>query len=181
MIPDDAGDHLLALARAAIRLRLAGDGALPEAPGWALADAASFVTLHTDGALRGCIGSLVAHRPLCDDVAGNAVAAAFRDPRFQPVTAEEEPGLHVEVSVLGAPEPLVVASREEARRALRPGVDGLVLTAGAHRATFLPQVWDQLPDPDDFLSHLLAKAGLPANSWPDGIALETYGVRSWEE
>lgn len=127
------------------------------------APGASFVTLQRDGALRGCMGSLAPHRPLVVDVAHNAFAAAFRDPRFPPLAAAELPGLALHVSVLGPPQPLEVASESELLACLRPGVDGLVLDEGALRATFLPAVWSQLSSPRDFVAHLKRKAGLPAD------------------
>lgn len=138
---------------------------------WLDEPGASFVTLTKHGSLRGCIGTLEAYRPLGRDVAGHAVDAAVRDPRFWPVTADEYPELDIEVSVLSEPEPMPVADRAGLERMLRPGVDGLVLAdrGGRHRATFLPQVWDELPEPHDFVAHLLAKAGLPASyDWRGG-------------
>lgn len=142
----------------------------PDAPG------ASFVTLTEDGRLRGCIGSLEARRPLRADVAGNAVAAATRDPRFLPVAPEEVARLRIEVSVLTPQRPLEAVSREEALARLRPGVDGVVLEDGYHRATFLPQVWEQLPDPDAFLGHLARKAGLSPSHWSPRTRLFIYEV-----
>lgn len=138
---------------------------------WLDEPGASFVTLTKHGSLRGCIGTLEAYRPLGRDVAGHAVGAAVRDPRFWPVTADEYPELDIEVSVLSEPESMPVADRAGLERMLRPGVDGLVLAdrGGRHRATFLPQVWDELPEPHDFVAHLLAKAGLPASyDWRGG-------------
>lgn len=183
--------ELTSIAREAIAARLGTPGPGAPEPGTArephpgqpdlTEPGASFVTLTIGGRLRGCIGSLTARRPLGQDIAANARAAAFSDPRFPPLGAEELQSVAVEVSVLSPPVPLPVASRAEAERALAPGRDGVVLISGPHRATFLPQVWDQLPQPADFLSHLLAKAGLPPDSWPEGTRLETYTVTAYHE
>ena len=182
-LPDDAGPLLLGVARSAIRHALGLPVAPPDArPAWALEPGASFVTLTEDGALRGCIGSLSAERPLVDDVEENAVAAATNDPRFPALTRGELEDVAIEVSVLAPPAPLRATSLAEAREALRPGVDGVIARFGRwQRATFLPQVWDDLPDPDDFLGHLWLKAGVEPGTWPDGTALETYAVRAWHE
>jgi len=143
---------------------------------------ASFVTLHgADGGLRGCIGRLEAVRPLIDDVRANARAAAFHDTRFAPLRTHEWPGLQVEVSVLGAAEPLAAASEDEALDALRPGVDGVILQWRHARATFLPQVWQQLPDARGFLAALKHKAGLGAEFWSAELRLSRYRVRSYAD
>lgn len=140
---------------------------------------ASFVTLTLEGDLRGCIGSLEAHRPLIDDVKANAQAAAFEDPRFQPLTAAELEQVEVEVSVLSPPKPLPGGlSEDQVIEALTPGVDGVVLRYGPYRATYLPQVWDQLPDPRTFLATLKNKAGLPSDFWAPEMQVETYRVSS---
>ena len=157
----------------------AADAAWLDAPG------ASFVTLTSGrapgGALRGCIGSLEARRPLREDVEANAVAAALHDPRFAPLTARELDDTVVEVSVLSAPAALPVADEAELLARLRPGVDGVVLSACGRRATFLPQVWEQLPDPAEFLARLRRKAGLPADYWGRDVVVETYTVTAWQE
>jgi len=143
------------------------------------APGASFVTLHRRGALRGCIGSLEAHRPLAEDVAGNARAAAFQDPRFPPVVREELSELDLEISVLSALVPLPAASEAELLAALRPRVDGLVLVEGRRRATFLPAVWRELPEPRQFLAHLKHKAGLPADHWSPSLQFFRYTVEEF--
>jgi len=148
---------------------------------WLSEKGASFVTLRIGGDLRGCIGSLVAYQPLKDDVRQNARAAAFEDPRFYPLSVREFEQVHIEVSVLSAPEPMPFSSREDALAKLRPGVDGVILSAGRHRATFLPQVWDELPDKEEFISHLLMKAGLPPTFWDDSVRIERYTVTAFEE
>jgi len=149
----------------------------PEA--WLAERGASFVTLRLDGELRGCIGTIDAHRALGDDVAHNAFAAAFRDPRFEPVSDAELGRLVVEVSVLGPRVPMNVATEAEALAAMRPGIDGIYLEFNELRSTFLPQVWDSLPDPLDFLCELRRKAGLPARFWDERIRLSRYTVEKF--
>jgi AmmeMemoRadiSam system protein A len=139
----------------------------------------SFVTLHLQGDLRGCIGSLQAAQPLARDVALHAFGAAFRDPRFHPVTGRELDRLEIHISVLSIPVPIQFSSESELLDLIRAGVDGLVLKEGAHRATFLPDVWQKLPDPVQFLSHLKLKAGLPANHWSENLTVERYLTESW--
>jgi AmmeMemoRadiSam system protein B/AmmeMemoRadiSam system protein A len=183
-IPADAGATLLPLARAAIA-RALGDGAQAAAPAlyapWLQTPGACFVTLTQGGQLRGCIGSLQAHRPVGADVQANAEAAALRDPRFAPLTIAELAGIEIEVSLLSAPQPMSFSSEADALGQLRPGVDGLILEYGAHRSTFLPQVWSQLPRPAAFLAQLKRKAGLPGDFWADGVRLSRYTVRQWTE
>ena len=175
---------LLWTARESIRRRLAGDAALP-APELTAAELdeprASFVTLKLDGILRGCIGVLEAQRPLRLDVAHNARAAAFHDPRFPPLSSGELDPLHIEISVLSAPSPLPASSRDALLAALRPGRDGLILEEGRYRATFLPAVWESLSKPEDFLDQLLLKAGLPASHWSEGLRFARYTTESFAE
>ena len=142
---------------------------------------ACFVTLTQAGELRGCIGTIDPHRPLGEDVRANARAAALRDPRFAPLTAQELDQTRIEVSVLTPREELAFTSQADALRQLRPGTDGIVLEFGAHRGTFLPQVWDQLPTPDQFMAALLRKAGLPQGFWAPGVRLFRYQVRKSSE
>jgi len=140
---------------------------------------ATFVTLQIEGDLRGCIGVLEARRPLVVDVAHNAFAAAFEDPRFPRLRPSEFAQLELHISVLTPPEPLAFDSEHDLLRRIRPGRDGLILTAGAHRGTFLPSVWEQLPDPVDFLAHLKRKAGLPLGYWSTDIQVSRYGTESF--
>lgn len=140
---------------------------------------ATFVTLEIDGNLRGCIGMLEAFRPLIEDVARNAFGAAFQDPRFQPLRADEYPRLFTKVSVLAPATPLTFDSEADLLRQLRPGLDGLILHDARHRGTFLPAVWEQLPDPRDFLAHLKRKAGLASNYWSDAIQVSRYTTESF--
>lgn len=178
---ESRGPVLLALARAAIAEAFGRILSVDRSAGWLGEPGACFVTLTLGGRLRGCIGSLVPRRPLCDDVRSNARAAAFDDPRFPPVTIEEFDRVRIEVSVLSPLEPFPVRSEAEALERLRPGIDGVVLEWGRHRGTFLPQVWDELPDPRTFLAHLKLKAGLPADVWSDAIRLSRYHVDKWSE
>ena len=142
---------------------------------------ACFVTLSQEGKLRGCIGSLEAWRALREDVRANARAAAFSDPRFPPLAQDELARIRVEVSLLTPPQPLSFAGEEEALRQLRPGVDGVVLEQGSHRSTFLPQVWESLPDPRQFLAQLKIKAGLPPDFRSKDLRLSRYQVQKWKE
>jgi len=183
MLPADAGTVLTALARGAIarKLGVADRAQMPPRPDWLLEPGASFVTLTIGEALRGCIGSLTAWRALADDVESNAVSAAFRDPRFPPLSKGELADVAVEVSVLAPPEPIAFTYRDDLLRQLRPGVDGLILSGRGQRGTFLPQVWEQLPDPEDFLDHLLRKAGLPSSYWGRDVRVERYTVTAFHE
>lgn len=135
---------------------------------------ASFVTLRLDGQLRGCIGSPAAWRPLIEDVTENAFRAAFRDPRFLPVGEEEHGRLAVSIAVLTPPEPLRPTGRDDLLRHLRPGLDGLIVEDQRHRALFLPSVWEQLPEPEEFLAHLLAKAGLSPGHWSPTLTAHRF-------
>jgi uncharacterized protein len=140
---------------------------------------ASFVTLNRQGMLRGCIGHLEATLPLVKDVSENAFAAAFRDPRFPPLTAPELEGLELHISVLTPAEPLPCESEAELLRKLRPFQDGLILAEGDRRGTFLPSVWEQLPEPEEFLRHLKRKAGLPDDYWSSTLAFFRYETESF--
>ncbi|MCL2635856.1 MAG: AmmeMemoRadiSam system protein A [Betaproteobacteria bacterium] len=178
---DELGAKLLRLARNAIGESFGlAPQPVDERPEWRQAGAC-FVTLTRRGQLRGCIGSLEAWRPLAEDVAANARAAAFRDPRFAPLTADEFTNIRVEVSLLTPAQPLSWRDEAEALTLLRPHVDGVILSAGRHRATFLPQVWEQLPDPAVFLAQLKRKAGLAADYWGPDLCLARYTVEKWRE
>jgi len=173
------GLTLVAIAREAIARELEPHEATAWEEDWLRAPGASFVTLRLAGALRGCIGSVDAHRALGNDVAQNARAAAYRDPRFPPLPALERSELQVEISVLSAREPLNAASEEEALKGLRRGIDGVVLEFEDLRATFLPQVWEGLPSPMDFLCELRRKADLPARFWHPNVRLSRYTVEKY--
>jgi AmmeMemoRadiSam system protein A len=140
---------------------------------------ATFVTLKINGQLRGCIGRLQAERPLVEDVAENAFSAAFRDPRFPPLSDKEYPLLEYHISVLDEPVNLDVSSESELIDRLVPGRDGVILDDGLHRGTFLPSVWESLAQPRDFVHHLKLKAGLPATGWPEKIRVQTYQVEEF--
>ena len=142
-----------------------------------------FVTLHKRQALRGCIGSLAAAESILAGIKRHALNAAFHDHRFQPVTVDELQDLHVEVSVLSEPQDIAYANGDDLAAKLRPEIDGLILRSpGGVGATFLPQVWKQLPDPNAFLSHLCSKAGLAPTAWEtDRLEVQTYQVQYFEE
>jgi AmmeMemoRadiSam system protein A len=143
---------------------------------------ACFVTLTIGGALRGCIGSLVALRPLVEDVQEHALDAAVNDYRFPPVRPDEVPRLHIELSVLSTPARLDYSAPADLLRTLRPGVDGVILESGRRRATFLPQVWEKVPDPAEFLGMLCEKMGLAGDAWQhQRMTVSTYQVESFEE
>jgi AmmeMemoRadiSam system protein A len=169
---------LLKVARASIQHGLRHRRALPvnpdDYPATLRRSRATFVTLEIGGQLRGCIGALAAYQPLVEDVAVHAYAAAFEDPRFPELREEEFPELEVYLSVLSPPEPLQFNSEKELLAQLRPGVDGLILHFGRHRATFLPSVWEQLTEPPAFLAHLKQKAGLPMDFWAPELHVEHY-------
>lgn len=135
---------------------------------------ATFVTLSLAGNLRGCIGMLEARRPLIEDVAENACAAAFEDPRFPPLTKDEFEDVEIHISVLSPPEELVFSSEADLLEQIRPGLDGLILQEGCQRGTFLPSVWEELPDKELFLMHLKMKAGLPNTHWSDTLRVFRY-------
>jgi AmmeMemoRadiSam system protein A len=173
----------LTVARGAIRAAILGEPAPrlgPDVRSGALGETRGcFVTLEKAGQLRGCIGSLEPHRALIEDIAENARAAALRDPRFVPVAAHELDSLELSISVLGAPEPIHFASENDLLGQIRPGIDGLILRDGEHRATFLPAVWDRLTDPHRFLCELKRKAGLPLDHWSDTLLVYRYTTKSF--
>ena len=177
----DAGRILIPLARAAIGRELGHDLPAAADAAWLRAPGATFVTLTADGQLRGCIGTLEAHRPLLEDVTANAVAAAFRDPRFQPLGRDEFTAVAIEVSLLSAMEILHSDDEAGALAQLRPEIDGVALQYGHHRSTFLPQVWEQLPDRTEFIAQLKYKAGLPPDFWSNELKLSRYTVSKWHE
>jgi AmmeMemoRadiSam system protein A len=181
MAPTDLGDALLRTARAALEQAFGS----PRAAAVAYADldrpGATFVTLTQHGDLRGCIGTLDAHRALRLDVEENTRNAAFRDPRFAPLAATEVEVTRIEVSLLSAPVALPIAGEDDLLRRLRPGVDGVVLAYQGRRATFLPQVWESLPEPDAFIAALKRKAGLAGGFWHDEIRIARYTVAKFRE
>ena len=137
---------------------------------------ATFVTLNLHGELRGCIGSLTSRRPLIDDIIANAKAAAFHDPRFSPLTTSEYLHCSVEISLLTPPKELEYSDVADLKAKIRPGIDGVILKLGNHQATFLPQVWEQLPDFEQFFAHLCQKAGLYSDALKEHPEIHIYQV-----
>ena len=152
---------------------------ITEYPAELQAKKATFVTLHRNKELRGCIGILEPLRPLAADIAYNAWAAAFTDSRFMPVNASELDDLDIHISILGTPEEMDFTSEHDLVKQIRPGVDGLILEQGFNKGTFLPSVWDSLTVSHEFLNHLKLKAGLPANYWSDNIKIKRYTVEEF--
>lgn len=185
--PDNLGQVLIPLARDVIAEALGAKTlrnpgvAIEDSQPWLQEAGATFVTLTQNLQLRGCIGSLQAYRPLLQDIKANAYAAAFRDPRFSPLQAHELDETEVEVSLLSAMQPLQFRDEQHAWSQLRAGLDGVVLEFGAHRSTFLPQVWEQLPEVRDFIARLKQKAGLPAAFWHEEVRLYRYTVQKFRE
>ena len=179
--PPDAGRVLLPLARSAIAARLGLNQAFDEDLPWLKQQGACFITVMRDAKLRGCIGTLRPHRALAEDVKANAVAAAFRDPRFAPLATGELAAISLEISVLSVLEPMRFAGEPDALKQLRAGVDGVVFEYGHHTTTFLPQVWEDFREPAEFMAHLKYKAGLPPDFWDSTVRLSRYTVHKWRE
>ena len=177
----ERGNILLPIARAEISRMLNVPCAADETAPWLAEHGACFVTLTQFGELRGCIGSLQAHRPLLADIKSNAASAALRDPRFTPLSVEELDITTVEVSLLSATHEMAVRDEADALVQMRPGVDGIVFEYGHFRSTFLPQVWENIAQPRDFLARLRRKAGLPDDFWADDVKLSRYTVTKWSE
>ncbi len=185
-LSDDERKLLLQLARESIEAAV-NNRPLPVLDLERLSEAlrgngASFVTLTEDGELRGCIGALEAYQPLAEDVREHAVAAAQEDFRFYPVRPKEVPHLQIEISRLTQPQALEYSTPEDLLNQLRPGVDGVILRDGLRRATFLPQVWEKIPNPAEFLAHLCAKMGAAENTWrKKHLAVQIYQVEEFHE
>ena len=181
-LPQPLAKRLLEIARTSIVHGLENGAPFPvvledEAP--TLQETrATFVTLELKGKLRGCIGTLEARNPLAEDVSEHAFAAAFEDPRFSPVAAGEAGQLDIHISILSPPEPLPCTDEADLLAKLRPGRDGLILQEGRRRATFLPAVWEDLPDPRQFLAHLKLKAGLGKDYWSKTLHFWRYEAES---
>ena len=181
MTSTNPGQTLLPIARASIAGALGQHlDAREEAP-WLQEPGACFVTLTQQGELRGCIGTLEARRPLLADVKANARAAAFQDPRFSPLVARELEHTEIEVSLLSSMQAMAFSSQADALAQLRPGVDGVLFEYGHFRATFLPQVWEQLPAASAFMAHLKRKAGLSPDFWAPDVRMQRYTVSKWKE
>lgn len=183
MLPNHQGETLIKIGRAAIAqaLNINFQFDVDESASWLKAWGASFVTLTQNDELRGCIGSLEAYRSLVADVKSNAVSAAFHDPRFLPLSADEFVTVAIEISVLSPTERMNVQNEADAIEQIRPGLDGIVLEYGRYRSTFLPQVWDELKQPQQFLAMLKRKAGLPVDFWAPDLKLARYTVSKWCE
>jgi AmmeMemoRadiSam system protein A len=187
ILSEEQGEYLLKVARRTIEEELFGRRMPKEGFGADLPDIfrekrGTFVTLTKGGNLRGCIGHIMPQEPLLESVEDNAVSAAFRDPRFLPMSKEEWDGVKIEVSVLTDPKPLAYSGADDLLDKLRPGIDGVIIKKGYHLATFLPQVWEQLPGKEEFLNHLCMKAGLPGDAWKKGdLEVSTYQVQAFEE
>ncbi len=182
---DTVGTELLRLARYSIEHGFAHREPLPvdcgALPGVLTEPAATFTTLRFQRQLRGCCGTLEAVRPLAEDVTYSAFQAAFRDPRFDPVGKHEVDAIRLEVSVLSPLESIRVGDEADLLRRLKPGIDGLVIVANGTRATFLPKVWEMLPDPQQFLAALKAKCGLADDYWSERLEFQRYRTKSYAE
>lgn len=142
----------------------------------------TFVTLTIDGGLRGCIGHIIPQESLIEGIRINALNAAFRDPRFRPLSKKEWEKVKIEISILTDPKPLSYTDADDLLNRLRPGIDGVIIKKGFNQATFLPQVWEQLPDKKEFLTHLCLKAGLDMDAWKrENLEVSTYQVQAFEE
>ena len=186
-LTEDQGQYLLSVARACIENELHGEnGTVDESnesvPAIFHKRRGTFVTLTKRGKLRGCIGHIVPQESLLEGIKINALNAAFRDPRFQPLARREWHDVKIEISILTDPKPLSCSSADELLQRLRPGIDGVIIKKGYHQATFLPQVWEQLPTKEEFLSHLCLKAGFDRDEWKKGdLEVTTYQVQAFEE
>ena len=142
----------------------------------------TFVTLTIDGGLRGCIGHIIPQESMIEGIRINALNAAFRDPRFRPLSRKEWPKVKIEISILTDPKPLSYSDADDLLNKLRPDVDGVIIKMGFNQATFLPQVWEQLPNKAEFLTHLCLKAGLDGDAWKkEGLEVSVYQVQAFEE
>jgi len=184
-LTEEEGRYLISVARKTIEQRLLDQEEQPSDAGLSAKfheHRGTFVTLTTGGNLRGCIGHIIPHESLIEGVRVNAVNAAFRDPRFPPLTKDEWKRVTVEVSILTEPKSLSYADAEDLLEKLRPDIDGVIIKKGYHQATFLPQVWEQLPEKEQFLTHLCLKAGLGADAWKKGdLEVSIYQVQAFEE
>lgn len=175
------GQALLHLARAAIAKELGFTSHDLPHSAWLEEPGATFVTLTLHDQLHGCIGSLEASRPLIDDVRHNAVAAAFQDPRFAPLTREEFAEVIIDVALLSSPQPLHFSSEQDALAQLNPGVDGVIFEYGTDRATLLPHAWADFPHARDLFAHLKSQAGLPEDFWSVNVRLSRFTIERWYE
>ncbi len=185
-LTEDEGEYLLSVARKTIAQRLSGqkdqEPTDTDPSAKFLEQRGTFVTLTTGGSLRGCIGHIIPQESLIEGIRVNAINAAFKDPRFPALTKEEWERVKVEISILTDPKPLSYSDADDLLQKLRSEIDGVIIRKGYHQSTFLPQVWEQLPEKEDFLSHLCQKAGLGADAWEKGdLEVSTYQVQAFEE
>lgn len=175
------GKLLLRLARESIAHAFGGQEPVrPADAPWLGEPGATFVSLHQKGDLRGCVGNIRPVPSLFESVVHNARAAAFDDNRFAPLAEHELPKTQLEVTVLTPPEPMPSSSEAEVLKSLRPGKDGVILSYGGRTSVFIPQMWEQLPDPSEFLFHLKRKAHFPLH-WPDGMTAQRFTAEHWSE
>ena len=185
-LTEEEGRYLLSFARKTIEQKIFNLGAQLELESFDSntfsEKRGTFVTLTIDGGLRGCIGNIVPQESLLDGVKANAINAAFRDPRFEPLSEKEWEKVKIEISILTDPKPLDYSNRKDLLEKMRPGTDGVILKKGYNQSTFLPQVWEQLPEKKEFLTHLCLKAGLDGNEWEkEKLEVLTYQVQAFEE
>ena len=180
------GKYLLSEARKTIQASIAGEKDTAKEkvnlPAVFNEPRGTFVTLTIRSNLRGCIGHIIPQESLIEGIRVNAINAAFRDPRFRPLSMDEWKNVRIEISILTEPKPLAYSEGNDLLAKLRPGIDGVIIKKGFHQSTFLPQVWDQLPDKKAFLNHLCLKAGLDEDAWEKGdLDVSTYQVQAFEE
>jgi AmmeMemoRadiSam system protein A len=186
-LSEEEGKELLKAARETIRNALLEKQGGEKEAGTAVSSKFSekrgtFVTLTIMGRLRGCIGHITPQEPLVEGVKTNAIQAAFHDPRFRPLSMDEFDQVRIEVSILTEPQPLPYSGADDLKKTLRPGTDGVIIKKSYRQATFLPQVWEQLPDTESFLTHLCMKAGLEGDAWRhEQLQVLTYQVQAFEE
>jgi AmmeMemoRadiSam system protein A len=185
-LTEEEGRYLLSVARKTIEQKIFNLGAQLELESFDSKTFSekrgTFVTLTIDDSLRGCIGNIVPQESLLDGVKANAIGAAFRDPRFSPLSEKEWEKVKIEISILTDPKPLGYSNRRDLLEKMKPGTDGVILKKGYNQSTFLPQVWEQLPEKKEFLTHLCLKAGLDGNEWEKGkLEVLTYQVQAFEE
>ena len=183
---EEEGKYLISTARETIEQELFGSKEAkdpdPDLPSVLQERRGTFVTLTIGGNLRGCIGHIIPQESLVEGTRINAINAAFRDPRFHPITKDEWKSVKIEISILTDPESLHYSDADDLLKQLRPGVDGLIIKKAFHQSTFLPQVWEQLPEKEEFLAHLCLKAGLQGDAWrKGGLEISTYQVQAFEE
>jgi len=185
-LTDEQGKYLLSVARKTIEDSLSGrkneEKSNENFPPIFNEERGTFVTLTMGGHLRGCIGHIIAQESLIEGIRVNAINAAFRDPRFDPVGKKDWDRIKMEISILTDPKPLAYSDADDLLKKLRSGIDGVILKKGYRQSTFLPQVWEQLPEKEEFLNHLCQKAGLDGNAWRKGdLEVSTYQVQAFEE